>query len=211
MTTRQNPARSLSTGNEEKELGGKCAERGMSQVLAMVGVASFAGFFKNPESAPFCHRPGHLRRSSRRLLPTARLLSSISERSQDANPCNYRHQEECPNTALSNRALPLSISFHPLAFGVVNLFITPAVSVRGSFQERGVPCEPTTSTTDHFFRTDEQATAGFPLRNQCQTRRSRRPWRQGTRGETGTRRPLPVRFQEAVQEVLPQKGAILTA
>lgn len=62
-----------------------------------------------------------------------------------------------------------------------------------------------------FFRNDEQAAAGIPVRNASEAWRADRPRRQAAGREAGTERPLPLRFRQAVQKVLSQGGLLLMA
>ena len=61
-----------------------------------------------------------------------------------------------------------------------------------------------------FFRADEQAAAGIPVRGPGQAGPADRPRRQGTHGEARQERPLPVRLGQAVQEMLPEVRPVLT-
>ena len=79
------------------------------------------------------------------------------------------------------------------------------------FQKGGVPCSPATSKIRRFFREDEQATAGIPVRGPGQTRAADRPRRQGTGREARPQRSLPLRFRQASQAVLLEIRPVLTA
>jgi hypothetical protein len=67
------------------------------------------------------------------------------------------------------------------------------------------------SNKTHFFRADEQAPQGIPVREESETWRAHRPRQQGTDREAGQKRSLSVRLDEAVQEVLPEESLLSTA
>lgn len=77
----------------------------------------------------------------------------------------------------------------------------------------GAPCDTTTniSTNSRFFRDDEQAASGIPVRNAGEAWHAGRPRRQAAGREARAERPLPLRFRQALQEVLSQERAILMA
>jgi hypothetical protein len=62
----------------------------------------------------------------------------------------------------------------------------------------------------HFFRDDEQAPQGLPVREESKAWRPHRPRQQGTDREAGKKRSLPVRIEENLQEVLPEKALLST-
>src|SRR5437899_5021454 len=96
-----------------------------------------------------------------------------------------------------------------------NPLASPAVSRWGVVayftQKGGGSWTSKTSNTSRFFRADEQTPQGVPLRNAGEAWRPGRPREQGTGREAGQERLLPVRFGQAVQEVLPQHRLLLTA
>src|SRR5262245_25447184 len=75
----------------------------------------------------------------------------------------------------------------------------------------GAPWPSKRSINCHFFRADEQATQRLSVRKESENRRANRACRQASRRKTRPQRPLSLRLVEAVQELLPEIGPLLTA
>ena len=60
-----------------------------------------------------------------------------------------------------------------------------------------------------FFRDDEQAEKGLPIRNESEMRSSQAPQRQAPRREARAQRSVPMRQRQTVQAVLPQVRPLL--
>src|SRR5580700_3315768 len=60
---------------------------------------------------------------------------------------------------------------------------TPGILARSFYPEGGGTWIAKTSNTCRFFRNDEQAPQGLPLRDEGEAWRPGCPWQQGTRGE----------------------------
>ena len=67
-----------------------------------------------------------------------------------------------------------------------------------------------THTDDEpFFRADEQAAQGIPVRDEREAGPQDRPRGQGVGGEARAERPLSLRLGQATQEVLPWEWLVL--
>ncbi len=73
----------------------------------------------------------------------------------------------------------------------------------------GVPCPQAILTNSRFFRDDEQATGGLPIRDAGRTRCPHRAWRQTPGGKARSQRSLPVWQWQSLQEMLPEERPLL--